>query len=161
MGAGLADYSMAIASSSAEYYRAVRGTVRANHAMVPVKDGVYYFEVKFTGVSGVGCVSHIDSLSAPLTDQRREIGVGFCEEHAETDSMLGHKDSAWGYHGDDGCIFGVNHRSGSGLPYGPKYGEGDVIGCGVNFDEGTVFYTKNGTIIGQIPTFHSTLLPLK
>ncbi|KAK4450513.1 ankyrin repeat-containing domain protein [Podospora aff. communis PSN243] len=122
----LADYSMAIASNSAESYRAVRGTVRANHPMVPVKDGVYYFEVKFTGVSGVG-----------------EIGVGFCEDHAETDSMLGHKESAWGYHGDDGRIFGVN------LPYGPKYGEGDVIGCGVNFDEGTVFYTKNGTIIGR------------
>ncbi|KAK0623858.1 ankyrin repeat-containing domain protein [Immersiella caudata] len=128
----LADYSMAVTSSSAEYYRAVRGAVRANHAMSPVKGGVYYFEVKFTGVSGVG-----------------EIGVGFCEEVAETDTMLGRKEAAWGYHGDDGCLFGVNTRSGSGLPYGPKYGEGDVIGCGVNFDQGTVFYTKNGNIIGR------------
>ncbi|KAK0648274.1 ankyrin repeat-containing domain protein [Cercophora newfieldiana] len=128
----LAEFSLALAPSSAEYFRSVRGAVRANHAMAPVQDGVYYFEVQFTGVSDVG-----------------EIGVGFCEEHAETDAMLGHKEAGWGYHGDDGCIFGVDHRSGSGLPYGPKYGDGDVIGCGVNFDKGTVFYTKNGTIIGR------------
>jgi len=140
---------MTLASNSAEFYRAVRGIVRADHAMVPVQDGVYYFEVEFKGVSGAGYVSYFRLHSKLINKVHREIGVGFCEEHAETDAMLGHKEAAWGYHGDDGCIFGVDHRIGSGLPYGPKYSEGDIVGCGVNFDKGTVFYTLNGKVLGQ------------
>ena len=27
------------------------------------------------------------------------------------------------------------------------YGPGDIVGCGVNFTDGTIFYTKNGTLL--------------
>lgn len=33
-------------------------------------------------------------------------------------------------------------------PYGPKYGGGDVIGCGIDFRDMSAFYTKNGIFLG-------------
>ncbi|RIB20716.1 concanavalin A-like lectin/glucanase domain-containing protein [Gigaspora rosea] len=53
-------------------------------------------------------------------------------------------DDSWGYHGDDG-FFGF---SGTGIPYGPLFSTGDIIGCCLNFKNNTVFYTKNGINLG-------------
>lgn len=91
------------------------------------------------------------------------MGIGFCEEIVPLTEMLGWNEWSWGYHGDDGHAFYGDSanpldRYGNevmspdgeyGRPWGPKYGTGDVIGCGVNFDEDTVFYTKNGKVIGE------------
>ena len=57
-------------------------------------------------------------------------------------SQPGCKSGSYGYHGDDGKLF----VSGSGVPYGPKFFKGDVIGCGVEF--GTLYFTKNGEHLG-------------
>lgn len=46
-------------------------------------------------------------------------------------------DIAVGWHGDDGHKF---HRSGRGAAYGPAFGPGDVVGCGLDFS-GMVFRT--------------------
>jgi len=69
--------------------------------------------------------------------------------------MLGWRDKAWGYHGDDGDIFADGQNFGD--PFGPKFGDGDTIGCGVNFGEEIAFYTKNGDIIGKKCSFPSLL----
>ncbi|KAI1825476.1 ankyrin repeat-containing domain protein [Xylaria intraflava] len=106
--------------------------VRADHAMVPNEDGIYYFEI--TVVNGGDAV---------------RASVGFCDEKANLDDMLGCQEGTWGYHGDDGNVFAGNS---DGNPYGPKYGEGSVVGCGVNFGEGTAFYTHNGEVIGRAST---------
>jgi len=66
--------------------------------------------------------------------------------------MLGWRQGSWGYHGDDGSAFNSGQNADTGDPFGEKYDEGDVIGCGVNFNEETAFYTKNEKIIG---TFRS------
>ena len=60
--------------------------------------------------------------------------------------MKGWEEDAYGYHGDDGAKF---HAFGRGTEFGPKFTTGDVIGCGINFFDGTAFYTKNGIHLGE------------
>lgn len=58
----------------------------------------------------------------------------------------GWEGGSWGYHGDDGNCF---HNSNCGKNYGPKYTTGDVVGCGINFNTGCIFFTKNGHNLGM------------
>ncbi|CAB4251970.1 similar to Saccharomyces cerevisiae YGL227W VID30 Protein involved in proteasome-dependent catabolite degradation of fructose-1,6-bisphosphatase (FBPase) [Maudiozyma barnettii] len=51
----------------------------------------------------------------------------------------------YAYSGYDGKISSPRQISG----YNEPYGRDDVIGCGVNFIEGTIFYTKNGVYLGN------------
>ena len=73
------------------------------------------------------------------------IGIGFSSKKASLSRPIGWESESWGYHGDDGHLF---IGSNVGKPFGPKYGVGDVIGCGINFVRGTAFFTKNGDWIG-------------
>ena len=59
----------------------------------------------------------------------------------------GHR--SWGYHGDDGQLFCIDVGSNRGRPYGPTFGSGDVIGCGVDFGSKSAFFTKNGEHLGE------------
>ncbi|KAK8929334.1 Ankyrin-3 [Metarhizium anisopliae] len=105
---------------------------RANHPMVPTRDDVYYFEVT---IVNEGC------NSSPC----KRFAVGFCREDTPLGSEADSSWGAWWYHGGNGH-FG-NQGDYVNPNCGPKYGEGDVIGCGVNFKHRTAFYTKNGEII--------------
>ena len=59
--------------------------------------------------------------------------------------------SSWAYHGDDGCAY---HGSGaSGARFGPRFGAGDVVGCGLcratdDGDSLAVYYVLNGRPLG-------------
>lgn len=51
---------------------------------------------------------------------------------------------SFGYCGTDGYITdGTHYKS-----FGKQYGRDDVIGCGVNYVDGTIFFTKNGVNLG-------------
>ncbi|ELR15943.1 SPRY domain containing protein [Acanthamoeba castellanii str. Neff] len=52
---------------------------------------------------------------------------------------------SYGYHADDGRVFA---QSGIGRKWGPTFTTGDVIGCGVNFLSRSLFFTKNGELLG-------------
>ena len=72
-------------------------------------------------------------------------GVGFAGPDVKLDRLPGWDAHSYGYHGDDGHAF---RGSGTGRPYGPRYGAGDVIGLLLNRAEGTISFTKNGVDLG-------------
>ncbi|EHY57267.1 Ran-binding protein 9 [Exophiala dermatitidis] len=102
-------------------------SVRADYPMSPAC-GIYYFEVE-------------------IKNKTRDtaIAIGFSTAEASLERLPGWETHSWGYHGDDGKMFFGEHQ---GRSYGPTFGAGDVIGCGVNFNAGHAFFTRNGHDLG-------------
>jgi hypothetical protein len=59
----------------------------------------------------------------------------------------GWEPGSWAYHSDDGNLF---LSRASGMKFGDTYGVGDVIGCGSDMDKDELFFTKNGTRVGEL-----------
>ena len=74
------------------------------------------------------------------------IGVGLSDKNAPLSRLPGWDKCSYGYHADDGKAF--CGASNAGEDYGPMFTTGDVIGCGLNFLDRTIFYTKNGINLG-------------
>ncbi|KAI8095188.1 hypothetical protein BDF21DRAFT_447511 [Thamnidium elegans] len=102
-------------------------SVRANHA-IRKQCGIYYFEIK---VISKGTDGHI--------------GIGFCRKINSLNRFPGWGEHSWGYHGENGNIYA---GPGTEKAYGPSYGTGDIIGCGIDFRDMSAFYTKNGLYLG-------------
>lgn len=115
-------------------------SVVSNH---PVPAGIerYYFEIE------------IISASVPTEFKNNDAvyTIGLTTLPAKLEKQFpGHPNPGartWAWHGDDGCLFdnGYNPRAYGGGPYEV----GSVIGCGVDFVDKTIFYTKNGE---KLPT---------
>lgn len=73
------------------------------------------------------------------------IGLSVCLAHLAI--MPGWINRSYGYHGDDGKKFGARFV-GTGTAYGPTFGKGDTVGCGYNPLAGTIFFTKNASMLG-------------
>ncbi len=82
----------------------------------------------------------------------REAGIGFATRYTEPNgSMPGWKSAgshSWAYHSDDGELYEYT-RIESDATGGPTWHQGDTVGCGIDFAEGTIFFTKNGELIGK------------
>ncbi|KAF9478718.1 SPRY-domain-containing protein [Pholiota conissans] len=96
---------------------------------IPPGCGIYYFEVEILG-----------------KDQKVHISIGFTGKSVKLSRLPGWEPNSWGYYGDDGSSLCTDK---SGSLFGPSYGVGDTIGCGIDFTTYKVFYTKNGTLIGS------------
>ncbi|KAK9464739.1 concanavalin A-like lectin/glucanase domain-containing protein [Lipomyces arxii] len=109
--------------SSSKSVEQEAAAIRANHP-IPPQCGLFYFEIKILSRGKDGFIA-----------------VGFCGPRVLLNKMPGWVMDSWGYHGDDGNTFACQQ---SGKSYGPQFSTNDVIGCGINFRNGTAFYTKNG-----------------
>ncbi|EOD14496.1 hypothetical protein EMIHUDRAFT_196861, partial [Emiliania huxleyi CCMP1516] len=99
---------------------------------------VYYFEVSISDAPLPGD----DAFTA---DRPPCVSIGLATEHFRLqDKQAGWTSDSLGWHGDDGVLY---HRSGRGLQrFGPPFGAGDTIGCGVHLTSRRVFFTLNGSL---------------
>ena len=56
---------------------------------------------------------------------------------------------SWAYHGDDG-MFCASNRKKWPARFGLHYGPGDTVGCGLDADAKTIFFTRNGVKLGMM-----------
>ncbi|XP_064634542.1 SPRY domain-containing protein 3-like isoform X2 [Lineus longissimus] len=87
------------------------------------------------------------------------IGVGLVPSRYPLDSQPGWIVDSVAYHADDGKLFKSN---GHGRPFGSKCHSGDIVGCGIKFDQAfegdderqrrlvPVFFTRNGREVGTV-----------
>ncbi|KAI1503601.1 hypothetical protein F5X99DRAFT_406916 [Biscogniauxia marginata] len=96
---------------------------------IPPNIVYFYFEVEF--------------LRCPET---KICAVGFCPASIPDDSFLGWNPGSWAYRGDNGGLYMESDR-----PHikdaDQRYGEGDVVGCGLNVQTGEGYYTLNSKIL--------------
>ncbi|KAI6655275.1 SPRY domain-containing protein 3-like [Oopsacas minuta] len=87
------------------------------------------------------------------TGRAGTITIGLCDLNYNLTRQPGWDGKSIGYHGDDGKLF---CEQGFGKAWkGTPFQEGDIIGCGIDFDAGissccSVYFTKNGELIDTI-----------
>lgn len=84
-----------------------------------------------------------------------DLAIGFCtlaasahkfpglQPKSETPSAL-----SWAYHGNDGCLH-HNTPSNDAVETGERFSAGDTIGCGVDLESRTIWFTRNGRKLSQ------------
>mmetsp|Transcript_29720 Transcript_29720/g.71556 ORF Transcript_29720/g.71556 Transcript_29720/m.71556 type:complete len:512 (-) Transcript_29720:68-1603(-) len=99
---------------------------------------VAYFEVSIMEFTG-------GEKKSPF--RRDCVAVGVATESFSCQTrMPGWDAQSFGYHGDDGGTF---HASGAMLErFGPCFGTGDTVGCGIDYVARGIFYTLNGKFLG-------------
>ena len=95
----------------------------------------------------------IRSVSAPeIKDDPKDfpiMAIGFCTLGAAGLEFPGwpplkrdFSTRSWAWHGDDGGHFdGISPR---GMDHGSRYRAGDTVGCGIDLEEGRMWFTLNG-----------------
>lgn len=115
-------------------------SIRANKT-IPDFLPFFYYEVKILNIGEFGY-----------------IGIGLCSPNVDLDRLPGWEKDSLGYHGDDGHAF---RDSGTGVPYGPSFAAGDVIGVCFSPLNKKIFFSKNGKALPFIfcDVFGSERLP--
>jgi hypothetical protein len=68
---------------------------------------------------------------------------------------------SWGYHGDDGGLFQSGNENGSPVVTDLPYQPGHTIGCGVDLNTQTIWFTRNGRKLeGKFENVQGRLFPL-
>lgn len=98
---------------------------------IPVSLGIFYWELQILNKGRDG-----------------HIGIGIGTGTVSLNRLPGWESQSIGWHGDDGFIF---VGSGNGAPFGPCYSTGDTVGCGVDFVNERIFFTRNAVIVGEVP----------
>ena len=88
-----------------------------------------------------------DNDVLPPLSRHECVAIGLSTRRfSPTDKMPGWDDQSFGFHSDDG---GTYHGRGDMLRrYGPTYGPGDTVGCGLDYITRRIFFVKNGVFLG-------------
>ncbi|PQE22096.1 Ankyrin repeat-containing domain protein [Rutstroemia sp. NJR-2017a BVV2] len=122
-------------------YKSDTGTkpvsIRADHPFPPRKMGRQYFEIEVMGP---------EHITEPTATQATVV-IGLCGEFVDmSGSWPGWQTPSLGYHGDYG---GVNENgSEKNYDYNP-FAEGHTVGCGIDYEVGSYYFTLDGKIIGM------------
>mmetsp|Transcript_9589 Transcript_9589/g.19328 ORF Transcript_9589/g.19328 Transcript_9589/m.19328 type:complete len:424 (+) Transcript_9589:190-1461(+) len=117
------------------------------HVMTPRL--IAYFEVSILPEPSTSSSSQQNGNHAGHT-KRECVAVGLSTYRFELHRRLPGWDAfSFAYHGDDGLVF---HHQSAGVKYGPTFGAGSTVGCGLDYASGRIFYTLNGTFLGYAPT---------
>lgn len=98
--------------------------------------GIYYFEIEILFGLNMGS----------------DISIGFMgmepDEVALVSDLRGHDDRSWGYNGREGKL--THYKFGKlDTQACANFGNGDTVGCGINFVRNKIFITKNGVFLGE------------
>ena len=108
---------------------------------------IAYYEVHLT--KRAKCMDPSNPFYNPFEEQSPStecVAVGLATKAFELKRLPGWDNDSYGYHGDDGAIF---HGRGRQLAtYGPSFGAGDTVGCGVDYESRSIFFTLNGKYHG-------------
>jgi len=103
---------------------------------VPPKQDIAYYEIT---------ISENTNKPKRPQDLKRKwcVAIGLAtNSFPYVNAQPGWRAQSYGYHSDDGCKFGYGR--GQSTNYGPKFGIGDTVGCGLNFKKREIFFTFNG-----------------
>lgn len=105
----------------------------ADSAFPPRKQGLTYFEIT---------IREIDTFESTPPD----VAIGLAGEFTnQLRSQPGWNAWSLGYHGDDGRIY--EEASRGKYPTGRKFGQGNTVGCGIDYDTDQYFFTLDGEVI--------------
>ena len=102
-------------------------SIRTDNPISP-QCGIYYYEITIRNKSK-DCA----------------VAVGFSSSSFSLERLPGWEPQSWAYHSDDGKIYDGQPN---GHTYKSGFGERDIIGCGIDFNKGSAFFTKNGHDLG-------------
>ena len=97
-------------------------------------------------LASVGCATGTASWGVRVDRSSTSyIFVGVAARGVQLGSFLGSDEHGWGYIGDNALY----HRRSRVRVYGSPFAQGDVIGCHLDMDAGTLSFSRNGAPLGQ------------
>lgn len=102
---------------------------------------VSYFEVSIAKST----IEQRPRFSVDEEERQACIAVGLATKMFDCKSVLPGHDFSFAYHSDNGGIYhGAGYKESRAAPFGP----GDIVGCGVDYVTGSIFFTRNSKFLG-------------
>ncbi|OWB84618.1 hypothetical protein B5S33_g3267 [[Candida] boidinii] len=110
-------------------------TTRANES-AERSYGIYYYEIE------VLCgLRSCDIIIGYMDNKKNSI---------DTSNLRGADEFTWSYSGKDGKLSHSENGRNNIVKYTVRFGVGDIVGCGVNFYNNSIFITLNGVYLGEM-----------